>query len=190
MHGSYVTLCKTSLSWACKTRNMYTVCCKKYNYSQLSATTFRNEQQPDLVQDRFNSCVVKRETYLWNSFWSNVAKQVTFLPPILPPCCNVKTSLVKNSGIFFYTDYEWYEKKPKMYIVCSAENLRGNEKIINVPFLRKTLYYNDLVKLFPSVWPSVLRNQWILTRIACATDGLTTWTTQSKKRIVAWKYLH
>ena len=64
MHGSYVTYCKTSLSNACKTRNMYTVCCKKYNYSQLSATTFRNVQQPDLVQERFNSCVVKRETYL------------------------------------------------------------------------------------------------------------------------------
>lgn len=38
-----------------------------------------------------------------------------------------------------------------MYIVCNAENLRGYEKIIHVPFLRKTLYYNDLVKLFPAV---------------------------------------
>ena len=32
-------------------RNMCRVCCKKLNYSLLSATNFRNLQHPDLLQD-------------------------------------------------------------------------------------------------------------------------------------------
>ena len=59
--------------------------------------------------------MVKRETYQWNSFCSNVGKQVTFLPPVFAvhstvQSCNVKTSLVKKPGIFFvintYSNYE------------------------------------------------------------------------------------
>ena len=38
--------------------------------------TFRNRQQPDLLQDRFDSWVVKRATSLLSSFCSSVAKQV------------------------------------------------------------------------------------------------------------------
>ena len=30
---------------------MYRFCCKKYNYFLLSATNFRNRQQPELLQD-------------------------------------------------------------------------------------------------------------------------------------------
>ena len=59
-----------------KTRNMYRFCWKKYNYSLLSATTFRNLQQPDLFQDRFDSWLVKCAISLFNSFYSNVVNQV------------------------------------------------------------------------------------------------------------------
>ena len=41
-------------------------CCKKQNYSLISARTFRYLQQPDLLQDRFDSWVVKRATLLFN----------------------------------------------------------------------------------------------------------------------------
>ena len=59
-----------------KTRNMYRFCWKKYNYSLFSATTFRNLQQPDLLQDRFDSWLVKSALSLFNSFDSNVVNQV------------------------------------------------------------------------------------------------------------------
>jgi len=51
LQGSNVTCCKASLPWAGKTRNMYRLCCEKQNYSLLSATLFRNLQQPDLLPD-------------------------------------------------------------------------------------------------------------------------------------------
>ena len=59
-----------------KTRNVYRFCWKKYNYSLLSATTFRNLQQPVLLQDRFDSWLVKCAISLFNSFYSNVVNQV------------------------------------------------------------------------------------------------------------------
>ena len=37
-----------------KTCNIYRFCCKKWNYSLLSAKTFSNLQQPDLLPDRLN----------------------------------------------------------------------------------------------------------------------------------------
>ena len=40
----------------------------------LAATTFKNLQQPDLLQDRLRSLVVKRSTSLLNSFSSSTAK--------------------------------------------------------------------------------------------------------------------
>ena len=59
-----------------KTRNMYRSVWKKYNYSLLSATTFRNLQQPDFLQDRFDSWLVKCAISLFNSFYSNAVNQV------------------------------------------------------------------------------------------------------------------
>ena len=59
--------CKTSLSWASKTSNMYRFCWKKQNYSLLFATTFRNLQH--LLQDSFQSSGVKRATSLSNKFF-------------------------------------------------------------------------------------------------------------------------
>ena len=70
---------KRSLPWAFKTRNMYRICCKKYIYSLFSATNFRNLQQSDWLQDRFDSWLIKRATSLLNSVCSNVAKQVARL---------------------------------------------------------------------------------------------------------------
>ena len=67
---------KTSFPWAFKTRNMYRICCKKYIYSLFSATNFRNLQQSDWLQDRFDSWLIERATSLLNSVCSNVAKQV------------------------------------------------------------------------------------------------------------------
>ena len=37
-----------------KTCNIYRFCCKKWNYSLLSAKTFSNLQQPDLLPGRLN----------------------------------------------------------------------------------------------------------------------------------------
>ena len=55
----YVICCKTSLLWAGKnTQHVQVFFGKKYNYSLLSATTFRNLQHPDLLQDRFDSWLV------------------------------------------------------------------------------------------------------------------------------------
>ena len=51
IQASYVTCSKTSLPWAGRTRNMYKFSFKKYNYFLLSATNFRNRQQPELLQD-------------------------------------------------------------------------------------------------------------------------------------------
>jgi len=70
---SYITCCKRSLLGpvkheACRDAN--------FNYSLLSATTFCNLQQPDLLQDRFDSWVVKCATSLFNFLFNNVAKQV------------------------------------------------------------------------------------------------------------------
>ena len=50
----YVIFGKTSLLWASKNAQYVQIFFwKKYNYSLLSATTFRNLQQPDLLQDMF-----------------------------------------------------------------------------------------------------------------------------------------
>ena len=75
IHSSYITCCKTSLPWVDKTYNMYRFFCKKKNLSLLSAATLipRPRQQPDLLQDRFDSWVVKS---LFNSFCNNITKQV------------------------------------------------------------------------------------------------------------------
>ena len=70
---------KTSLPWVFKTRNMYRICCKKYIYSLFSATNFRNLQQSDWLQDRFDSWLIKRATSLLNSVCSDAAKQVARL---------------------------------------------------------------------------------------------------------------
>ena len=60
--------CETSLPWAVKTHNIYRFCCKKWR------TTLYFLQQPDLLEDSFDSWVIKREIALFNSCWSNVAK--------------------------------------------------------------------------------------------------------------------
>ena len=88
---SYITCCKRSLLGpvkheACRDAN--------FNYSLLSATTFCNLQQPDLLQDRFDSWVVKCATSLFNFLFNNVAKQVAHFQPVLPyldrnQCCNL-----------------------------------------------------------------------------------------------------
>ena len=44
-----------------KTPNINRVWCERYNYSLLSVTTFRNIQQPDLLQDRFDSWAQKTQ---------------------------------------------------------------------------------------------------------------------------------
>ena len=55
---------------------MYRFCCKKQNFSLLSVTMFCNQQQPDLLQERFDLWVVKCATSPFNSLCSNIAKQV------------------------------------------------------------------------------------------------------------------
>ena len=53
----------------------YTNCFGESGNTLRSATTFCN-LQPDLLQDKFDSCVVQRATSPLNSFCSNVTKQV------------------------------------------------------------------------------------------------------------------
>ena len=85
MHGGYVICCKTSLPGAGKTRNMY-LFFQKQNFSLLFATTFRNLQQTDLLQDRIDSWMVKLATSLFCSFFQQCYKSsYTFFLPILPP---------------------------------------------------------------------------------------------------------
>ena len=62
---------KTSLPWA-----VTEFLAKSRFYSLFSATNFRNLQQSDWLQDRFDSWLIKRETSLLNSVCSNAAKQV------------------------------------------------------------------------------------------------------------------
>ena len=75
IHRSYVTSCKTSLPWADKTRSMYRFCCKKW-------TTLYFLQQLLAACNNLICCktgwmwVVKRAASLFNSFCSNIAKQV------------------------------------------------------------------------------------------------------------------
>ena len=69
-------------------------CCKKWNYSLLSAKTSRNLQQTGLLQDRFDSWVVKRATLLFDSFCSCVSNQVVYL------CCPFYRTL-SNLGTHF-----------------------------------------------------------------------------------------
>ena len=79
-----------------KTRNMYRFWCNKWNYALISATTFRNLQQPDLLQDRFDSRVVKRATSLFSPYSSNVAKQdARFCFPFYPIIVSYKKTLKK-----------------------------------------------------------------------------------------------
>ena len=75
---------KIASAGAGKTRNMYRFCCNKWNYALFSATTFRNLQQSDLLQDRFDSRMVKRATSLFSSHSSNVVKQFELFFPVLP----------------------------------------------------------------------------------------------------------
>ena len=60
--------CETSLPWVVKRQNIYRFCWKKWR------TTLYFLQQPDLLEDSFDSLVIKREIALFNSCWSNVAK--------------------------------------------------------------------------------------------------------------------
>ena len=71
IYGMFVTCCKPSLPLASKSRIMYRICLK-------NSTTlyFRNLQQADLFQDRFDSSVIKCIRLLFNSFCSNDGKQV------------------------------------------------------------------------------------------------------------------
>ena len=62
-------------------------CCKKWNYSLLSAKTSGNLRQTGLLQDRFDSCVAKRATFLFDSFCSCVVNQVVYL------CCQLYRTL-------------------------------------------------------------------------------------------------
>ena len=80
IHSSYITCCKTSLPWVDKTRNMYRVFCKKKNLSLLSAATLipRSRQQPDLLQDGFDSWVVTTR------FAAILQNKLHFLLPFLP----------------------------------------------------------------------------------------------------------
>jgi len=55
IHRIFITCSKTSLPWAGKMHNMYRFCSQKYNFSLLFVTMFCNQQQPDLLQDRFHS---------------------------------------------------------------------------------------------------------------------------------------
>ena len=68
IHGSYVTCCKTCLSWAGKTRNRYRCLCKKRLFSSYCNYLF--------VAREVDSWVAKHERPLFNSFCSNVANQV------------------------------------------------------------------------------------------------------------------
>ena len=107
-----------------KTRNMYRFCWKKYNYSLLSATTFRNLQQPDLLQDRFDSWLVKCAISLFNSFYSNVVNQVArFCWPFYRPlnkttlqfAAKTKPSFLNTasfSKIFFELNHFSIDKDP------------------------------------------------------------------------------
>ena len=95
--GSYVTCCKTSLPWVGKTRDKYSrFCCK-------SRTALYSLQQIWATCNKLNSSVgrqiwkwlVKRATSLFNSFDSNVAKQVASF------CCPHYRIASRNSSFFF-----------------------------------------------------------------------------------------
>ena len=62
---------KASLPWA-----VTEYLAKSRFYSLFSATNFRNLQEPDWLQDRIGSWLIKLATSLLNSVCSNVAKQV------------------------------------------------------------------------------------------------------------------
>ena len=68
IHGTYVTYCKR-LPRAGKTGNVYRFCCKAVEL--LATQYFRNLQQPNLLQDRSNSWLVKRPRPLLSWFFSN-----------------------------------------------------------------------------------------------------------------------
>ena len=79
---SHLLQIKFALCLSGKTRNMYRFCGNKWNHSLRSATTFCNLKQPDLLQDRFDSGVVKRAKSLFNFIWQQCCK--TFQVVILP----------------------------------------------------------------------------------------------------------
>ena len=88
LHGNhsidktYVTLqCCKRLPRAGKADNVYRICCKAVEL--LAAQHFCNLQQPDLLQDRPNSWVVKCARPLLNSFPSNWCRKssCTFFVP-------------------------------------------------------------------------------------------------------------
>ena len=78
-------------------------CCKKWNYSLLSAKTSRNLQQTGLLQDRFDSWVVKRATLLFDSFCSCVANQIVYV------CCPFYRTL-SNLGTQFLPEARFSNK--------------------------------------------------------------------------------
>ena len=92
IHRSYVTSCKTSLPWAAKTRSMYRFCCKKW-------TTLYFLQQLFATCNNLICCktgwmrVVKRAASLFNSFCSNIAKQVARF------CCPFYRTLKQEAHI-------------------------------------------------------------------------------------------
>ena len=112
---------KTSLPWAVKMRNMYRISCRKQIYSLFSATNFRNLQQSDWLQDRFDSWLIERATSLLNSVCSNVAKQVARF------CCRLTQYLCLHATklVFFQCPYPY---KDDLSENCGKKTLPKNAK--------------------------------------------------------------
>ena len=87
---------------------MYRFCCKSSTILFFLQQPFCSLQQPDLLQDRFNSWVVKRPTSLFKSFGSNVAKRKSKLHlPVLTYLNGVAwllCSFLNEHFFFFFRD--------------------------------------------------------------------------------------
>ena len=88
IHGLYVTI----------KRSTYTCFAAKSRTTPYAALTFRNPQQPELLQDRFDPWVVKRATSLFNSFCGmSCSFCCPFYCAFKMKLANTATTIIRNS---------------------------------------------------------------------------------------------
>ena len=135
-------------------------CCKWQNYSLISARTFRYLQQPDFLQDRFDSWVVKRATLLFNKNNLHVFAARFTLPlinaalfcacfnrrgvhgisKVLSRCSSLRSRRkvsLKEPVLIFFTSTAWTGPKYQN-LERSAESLATRKYIWLIGFNRDT----------------------------------------------------
>lgn len=93
-------------------RTIILVCFSKCRTTLCFLQQLRNQQQPDMLQDRFVSYIVKGAILLFNLFCSTVAKQVAWFS--YPSYCNFTLVSPCHVPLMPYHDNLWRSKLSRL----------------------------------------------------------------------------